>query len=304
MIKYRLGAESSDCPFYTIDTKKQKHCFIKYTGNLNVFNEVVETPSPIAKTTWQKDCGGDWGNCCFVTLLYDMTIEPQKEESPQMEYIDNNIDDYDPFGEDQEENEPEESEDVVDESDANDESDVAEESSSNQVVVKINKVSDPYRVKADVLVYPTNSTLLIDDPLLNRHSRFKIQEECDVYVNRLDVQMGKVYPTSNGGDFPDGVVPKKVYHAVVAGESRLVSQNISNTTTQSLILAERQKAKVVVMLPFDCGMVDICETARLQLTAIKNFLDNIEVENIERIHIVMDDDQSISVFKEYFERIF
>jgi hypothetical protein len=299
MIKYRLGAESSDCPFYTTDTKKQKHCFLKYVGNLNVFNEVVETPSPITKTTWQKDCTGDWENCCFVPLLYDMTIEPQKEE-PQMEYTDKKIDDYDPFGEEQEEQEEQE-----ESKESSDEEDVIDESNSEkQVVVKINKVSDPYRVKADVLVYPTNSTLLIDDPLLNRHSRFKIQEECDVYVNKLDIEMGMVYPTSNGGDFPDGVVPKKIYHAVVAGESRLVSKNISNTTAQALILAERQKAKVVVMLPFDCGMIDVGETARLQLTAIKNFLDNIEIENIERIHIVMDDDESISIFKEYFERIF
>ena len=43
--------------------------------------------------------------------------------------------------------------------------------------ISIHKIENPYLVKADVLVYPTNIGLTIDDPLLNRMSRGFVQNE-------------------------------------------------------------------------------------------------------------------------------
>ena len=45
--------------------------------------------------------------------------------------------------------------------------------------ISIHKIENPYLVKADILIHPTNIGLTIDDPLLNRMSRGIIQEELD-----------------------------------------------------------------------------------------------------------------------------
>ena len=286
MIKYRNISTSSDCPFYTMDDKEQRQCLVKYTNTLNIINIIADSPVSITKAIWQSDCGGDWANCCFIPLLYD-TSAPDTEESVR-EYVDDNIDEYDPFSEE--------------EPDAEEEPDIEEEAPS--VVVRINQVENPYKVKGDVLVYPANRTLLIDDPELNRMSRMKIQDQCDNYANNVDIKTGTVYPTTNGGDFPGNIVAKNVYHAVVAGESRLVANTVEKAVIQSLIMADKQNAKVVLMMPFDCGMNDIGETARIQLTAISKFINKTKIKSIERIHIIMTDDVSVSIFKEYFGRIF
>ena len=168
--------------------------------------------------------------------------------------------------------------------------------------VSIHRCDNPYLVKADVLMYPANNILTIDDPLLHRMSRGLIQEECDKIGK--PIKMGSVYVTSNGGE-QSKVQPRQIYHAVVAGESRLVNeQDIKLATRKCLHVANSLKVKNIVMLPTDCGTHDIADTARVQLSAIKTYLTTEKDCQLKNIFIVMEDKESYDVFEEYYQRIF
>lgn len=168
--------------------------------------------------------------------------------------------------------------------------------------VSIHRCENPYLVKADVLMYPANNILTIDDPLLHRMSRGLIQEECDKIGK--PIKMGSVYVTSNGGE-QSKVQSRQIYHAVVAGESRLVNeQDIKLATRKCLHVANSLKVKNIVMLPTDCGTHDIADTARVQLSAIKTYLTTEKDCQIKNIFIVMEDKESYDVFEEYYQRIF
>lgn len=168
--------------------------------------------------------------------------------------------------------------------------------------VSIHKVDNPYIVKADILVYPTNTVLTIDDPILHRFSRGIIQIECDNLPK--PIKMGSVYQTSNGGD-GSKVAAKKIFHAVVAGESRLVNEeDIRSATRKALHLADDGEPKNVLILPADCGTHDINDVARVQLAAIKTYLQSNKKCSIKNIFVVMDDEESLETYREYYNRIF
>jgi O-acetyl-ADP-ribose deacetylase (regulator of RNase III) len=168
--------------------------------------------------------------------------------------------------------------------------------------ISIHKIDNPYLVKADVLIHPTNISLTIDDPLLNRMSRGIIQNELDQF--QKPINMGTVYITSNGGE-NSKVKAQKVYHATVAGESRLVNEvDLKSAMRKALLLADEEQARNVVVIPADCGTHDINDTARVQLAAIKTYLQSAKDSNIKNIFIVMEDEESYQVFEEYYNRIF
>ena len=168
--------------------------------------------------------------------------------------------------------------------------------------VSLHQVKNPYLVKADVLVYPTNIILTIDDPLLNKMSRNKIQDECDKIPKPY--KMGTIYITSNGGEGSQ-VQAKQIYHAVVAGESRLVNEeDVKLSVRKALLQADIDKAKNVVMMPLDCGTHDINDIARVHLAAIKTFLSSHKDYSIKNIFVVMEDEESLEVYREYYHRIF
>ena len=142
----------------------------------------------------------------------------------------------------------------------------------------------------------------IDDHLLNQMSRGIIQSELDKI--KKPIKMGTVYVTSNGGE-NSKVQPKVVYHATVAGESRLVNEaDIKSSIRKSLHLANEYKARNVVMLPPDCGTHDIFDTARVHLSAVKTYLQAEKNCNLKNIFIVMSDQESFDVYEEYYKRIF
>jgi O-acetyl-ADP-ribose deacetylase (regulator of RNase III) len=168
--------------------------------------------------------------------------------------------------------------------------------------VSIHKCDNPYLVKADVLVYPANNILSIDDMTLNRMSKNKIQLECDSVVR--PIKMGSVYETSNGGE-TSNVKSSKIYHAVVAGESRLVNEaDIKLAIRKSLHLANENKTRNVVMIPPDCGTHDLNDTCRVHLSAIYTYLSSEKDCSIKNIFIVMSDEESFDVYKEYYRRVF
>ena len=171
-----------------------------------------------------------------------------------------------------------------------------------QVKVSIHQIDNPYAVKADILVYPANNVLTIDDPLLNRLSYNVIQKECDKV--QKPINMGSVYITSNGGE-NSKVQAKKIFHAVVAGESRLVNEaDTKLATRKALHLAKETNARNIVMLPPDCGTHDIQDAARVQLSSIYTFLQTEKNITFKNIFIVMDDKESYDVYQEYYKRVF
>lgn len=168
--------------------------------------------------------------------------------------------------------------------------------------ISIHKIENPYLVKADVLVYPTNIGLTIDDPLLNRMSRGVVQNELDRF--QKPINMGTVYITSNGGE-NSKVNARKIYHATVSGESRLVNEvDLKSAMRKALFLADEEKARNVLFIPADCGTHDINDAARVQLAAIKTYLQSAKESNIKNIFIVMEDEESYQVYEEYYNRIF
>lgn len=168
--------------------------------------------------------------------------------------------------------------------------------------VSLHMIKNPYLVKADVLVYPTNIILTIDDPLLNKMSKNKIQDECDKI--KKPYKMGTIYKTTNGGE-GSSVKPKYIYHAVVAGESRLVNEeDVKLSVRKALLQAELDNARNVVMMPLDCGTHDINDIARVHLAAIKTFLKSHPNYTVKNIFIVMEDQESLEVYLEYYNRIF
>ena len=168
--------------------------------------------------------------------------------------------------------------------------------------ISIHKIENPYLVKADILIHPTNIGLTIDDPLLNRMSRGVIQNELDRF--QKPINMGTVYITSNGGE-NSKVKAQKVYHATVAGESRLVNEvDLKSAMRKALLLADEEKARNIVVIPADCGTHDINDTARVQLAAIKTYLSTAKESNIKNIFLVMEDEESYQVYEEYYSRIF
>lgn len=242
------------------------HCFVKITSNPSLFSFLSKKQLPIIKDNWPLNCQGNLDNCSFITAQESTT--PAVESTPKEEVVETKV-----------EKEPQ------------------------AVKVSVHKIDNPYAVKADVLIYPTNNVLTIDDSMLHRLSRGAIQAECDKQPK--PIKMGHVYITSNGGDSSQ-VKAKIVYHAVVAGESRLANEeDMRSAIKKALILAESNDAANVVMIPCDCGTHDIEDTARVQLSSIHTFLRTLKTPTtLRNIFIVMEDEVSYKTFEEYYKRIF
>ena len=237
-------------------------CLVKVLSNPRLSSFLTKVPLEIVVDSWNKDCKGDKNLCTFCSV--------QKEEAaPEPKPV--------------QEPEPEP---VIDQ----------------KTKISIHKIDNPYLVKSDVLIYPTNIGLTIDDPLLNRMSRGIIQNELDRF--QKPINMGTVYITSNGGE-NSKVKPQKIYHATVSGESRLVNEvDLKSAMRKSLLLADEENARNVVIIPADCGTHDINDTARVQLAAVKTYFSTAKETTIKNIFFVMEDEESYQVFEEYYNRIF
>jgi O-acetyl-ADP-ribose deacetylase (regulator of RNase III) len=252
------------CPVY-----KTNRCLFKSIFNPQFNSSIFKLSLEVISESYQKDCEGDIALCSFVQRTKQ---EPEFKE-PEVQKV--------------EEPEPVEVEPVVE---------------NKSTKVSIHQVANPYNVKADVLVFPANIILNIDDPLLNRMSGGIIQSECDSF--KKPIKMGTVYITSNGNERTQ-VKPKKIYHAVVAGESRLVNESdIKSATRKALRLADNDNARNVVIVPCDCGTHDVNDTARVQLSAVKTFLQTEKECKIKNIFFVMEDKESFDIYEEYYNRIF
>jgi|688.fasta_scaffold112897_7 O-acetyl-ADP-ribose deacetylase (regulator of RNase III) len=251
------------CPLYL----KEKSCLLKIVSNSKITSVLSKLDFNVVDSKWNNDCEGSFSNCCFakeqeLELVAEAVTENKIEETKQEEVVEENT----------------------------------------RTKVSIHIVNNPYAVKSDVLFYPTNIALTIDDPLMMRLSFGKIQEECDTF--KKPYKMGTLYITSNGGE-NSKVQPKNIYHLTVSGVSRLVNEgDVKSAMRKALAMADSNKAKNVVVLPADCGTHDINDVARVQLSSIKTFLGSHKDCSIKNIFIVMEDKESYEVFEEYYNRIF
>ena len=281
MIKIKLQTlnDAADCPFYVEGLKKNKFCFVKQNISIAQAVSLVEENPTFDPASWNEDCQGDFSNCALVKLLYDLNEEEPELKSP----IEEQIDDYDPYEEyEEEEAEPE-----------------------DLVSVRVLGVENVYSVKVDALIYPNNQLLFIDDIELSKRSLGLIQAELDKIA--APVQMGSVYVTSNGGEHRGGIVPKKIYHAIVATQMRLVNeQAISKSVVKCLTQADADGVENLAMLPMDCGTFDLYQTAGAQLGAIYNFLQTVPTKNLKNIFIITtkNDKVTLDIYNEKFDRIF
>jgi O-acetyl-ADP-ribose deacetylase (regulator of RNase III) len=251
------------CPLYL----KEKSCLLKIVSNSKITSVLSKLDFNVVNSKWNNDCEGSFSLCCFAKEQQEQPVAEQVAESKIEET---------------------KQEEVIEE--------------NTRTKVSIHIVNNPYAVKSDVLFYPTNIALTIDDPLMMRLSFGKIQEECDTF--KKPYKMGTLYITSNGGE-NSKVQPKNIYHLTVSGVSRLVNEgDVKSAMRKALAMADSNKAKNVVVLPADCGTHDINDVARVQLSSIKTFLGSHKDCSIKNIFIVMEDKESYEVFEEYYNRIF
>ena len=241
---------------------ENKNCFVKTTSTTHSVSYFTKIDLPLLETKWNIDCEGDRDRCSFLTAPKKIEVTPEPIQEAKPQ----------------------------------------PKQETKGTKISIHKIENPYAVKADVLIFPANNVLQIDDAKFHRLSRGKIQQECDAYPK--PIKMGHVYITSNGGD-ESQVKPKSIYHAVVAGESRLVNEeDIRSSMRKSLHLAESNNAGNVVIIPCDCGTHDIEDTARVQLSSILTYFKSKKDSNIRNVFIVMEDEESYKTFEEYYNRIF
>ncbi len=251
------------CPLYL----KEKSCLLKIVSNSKITSVLSKLDFNVVDSKWNNDCEGSFSLCCFAKEQQEQPVAEQVAESKIEET---------------------KQEEVIEE--------------NTRTKVSIHIVNNPYAVKSDVLFYPTNIALTIDDPLMLKLSFGKIQEECDTF--KKPYKMGTLYITSNGGE-NSKVQPKNIYHLTVSGVSRLVHEgDVKSAMRKALAMADSNKAKNVVVLPADCGTHDINDIARVQLSSIKTFLNSHKDCSIKNIFIVMEDKESYEVFEEYYNRIF
>lgn len=237
-------------------------CLVKVLSNPRLSSFLTKVQLDVVVESWGKDCQGNPNLCTFKHQIEEQS-KPEPTPEPTPE---------------------------------------PEPIPETKTKISIHKIENPYLVKADVLIYPTNIGLTIDDPLLNRMSRGVVQSELDRF--QKPINMGTVYITSNGDD-NSKVKARKIYHATVSGESRLVNEvDLKSAMRKALLLADEEQARNVLVIPADCGTHDINDTARVQLAAIKTYLQSCKESNIRNIFIVMEDEESYQVYEEYYNRIF
>lgn len=172
----------------------------------------------------------------------------------------------------------------------------------SHIKILIKQVSNPYLVKADGLVYPANNRLEIDDKTLNKMTFNQAQKKCNQLLKN-GVKMGYSYIFPCEEDWK--IKQKYFINAVVAGESRLVNEgDVAGGMKKSLLIADEMGLTSLLIIPCDNGTHDISLISMTQLSSIFVLCQKHKFENLKNIYICMEDEESESVFIEYYNRIF
>lgn len=289
-----INQACAECPFYVMFDDLHYDCIFKSVVEeeyneeeerwqnpmIDVFNDVIpDKERYINSKLWEENCRGQYENCVFLQSMYDWTAD-------EVEVANDNIENFDPYRK---------NDDVKPE---------AYKPSLENVKISIHKVPTPYRVKADMLVYPNNNLLEILDTDLQKMTQFKLQQQLDrVRDSGVPIKMGHVYNTdaSNINTIPF----KNVAHAVVGGAGGLTEEKvITAATTKSLILAESINCKSIVLMPMDLGTLNVYQGALAQISAVLAYFETNKESSIERIYFCVTTDEVLETFEEYYKRIF
>lgn len=173
---------------------------------------------------------------------------------------------------------------------------------SSQLKIIIKQVSNPYLVKADGFVYPSNTLLKIDDLVLNKMTNNELQKKCDDLYAK-GVKAGFSYPVNVEKNW--ALKQKYFFNAIVSVESRLVNESdVNSAMKKTLLLADQMKLENLVFLPFDNGTHDIVLIAQTQLAAMYILFLKHEFKYLKSVYICMQDEESEQSFIEYYNRIF
>jgi O-acetyl-ADP-ribose deacetylase (regulator of RNase III) len=274
----RQNAEDAkECPFYCQDEAGNSGCLVKSMSASHDWKTAISHAGDEFEQAFKEDCHGLFENCVFANTIwqdYDYEEEPYEE-------------DY--------EEEPEEE----------DESSEGE----NELKISVHYQENPYRVKADALIYPTSNMLTIEDPQLRRMS-IGMQKQCmNILKNKDSIKLGHAYATTNGGKLSK-VVPGYVLHAVVAGESGLIKDGaLKDAMVRSLIMADTHGANIVTVIPaisvtYNDKAFGKERAAAVQLGSINDYATKHDIDNIEYIHIVTHDKEDYEIYTDVFSRIF
>ena len=133
------------CPLYL----ENKSCLVKSISNPELISNLGRISLPLVNDQWRNDCHGDWANCSFKekevvkNVLREEIVEQTKEEEKQADTK-------------------------------------VYETVKTAPIVSMHQVANPYLVKADAIVCPTNIILTIDDAMLHKMSFGKVQKELDL----------------------------------------------------------------------------------------------------------------------------
>ena len=172
--------------------------------------------------------------------------------------------------------------------------------SNLKIIIK--QVSNAYLVKADGLIYPSNTLLKVDDGLLARMTNNQIQLRCNkLYDEGIKLGYSYFFPVEDAWKLKQ----KYFFSAIIAVESRLVNEyDIASAMKKALLLADQMQLESLVIIPCDNGTHDIALTSQAQLAAIFSFSEKHQYKFLKTIYICMEDEESEQVFIEYYNRIF
>lgn len=270
-------SDACECPFY-VSIGNDMGCMIKKVTTPDQIAAQVMEPVGVPEEIWNADCEGKFENCSVLPLLYYVDEEDESSPSDEPESPSENENDSDVANSSEEPSKPK---------------------------ITVHKVDNFYRVNCDVVAVPINSLLEVTDALLDEMSQSEIQVELSEIRRKMSeqgmkVDMGHVYPTEGSKH----VAAKCVHHLVVSGPSLLPNAaHIQTATLRSLMLAEAQKATNVVIVPADMGNLDLYNAAIAQVKAVHRFVASGDAKHVKNIYFVMSDDESISVYKEYMQRV-
>jgi len=285
----------AECPFYVIFDNSQYDCVFKNMVEeefdednkkfvnplIGVFNDIVPNKQHyINNEKWDENCRGKYENCVFLHSMYDWNSEEDVVIGNEV------VEDYQPYRKN------------------DDEKPQAYKPSIDNVKISVHLVPSPYKVKADMLVYPNNNLLEILDPVLQTLSGFKLQNQLNrINENGVPIKMGHVYNTdaSNIPELPF----KSVAHAIVSGGGGLTEEKyISTATNRSLLLADSIQCKSLVITPMDCGTLNVYQGALAQISAVLRYFEENQESQIEKIYFVVTTREVFNTYEEYYARIF
>jgi O-acetyl-ADP-ribose deacetylase (regulator of RNase III) len=282
-----------ECPFYALFDDLRYDCVFKNLVEderneetkkfenpmVGVFNDIMpKKQNFIDLDKWSANCHGKYDNCVFLHSMYDWNAEGEISVSSAAE-------DYDPYRKD---------DNIV----------PMHKPSIENVKISVHLVPSPYRVKADMLVYPNNNLLEILDANLQQITQYKLQKQLDnIRDSGVAIKMGHCYNTDSSNI--ESLPFKNVVHATVAGAGGLPEEKyISSATQRALILAESLKSKSVAIMPMDLGTLNVYQGALAQMSSVLEYFEENTNSEIQRVYFVVTTEEVLDTYEEYYRRIF